>query len=470
MPFSYAQYNGDGSTRQFSVPFPFILRAHVKVFTGYDLAAGTGTELVDGIGFSWLSDTLVETAVAPALGQSLTVIRRTPSLDRLVVWQAGSPPTPRELNLADRQSFYLTQEQADFAQIGIDTAQQSLAAANAALAAISASVVYMPIAAVVNAPIFPSLNQRIEILNSTGIEADSRFIGVPGGFIGNAQLSVRAIWNGSKWQWVSYGVPDPDGRYLPKSGGAMTGQIDFVSGQGGLNRPNLLLNDVFKVNQRGYVSGTATTSFGQYTLDRWKVITSGQNLSWSASGGIRTVNVPAGGIEQVVEAGNMPAGTYIIDWDGDAGCFINGTQRFKNVPFSHPGNVDVQVGFFNNTLSRPKLERGSFSTPWFPRSIAEDLSLCQRYFWRTSASPALSFGSHVSGVVQTFRVQFPVTMRAAPVLASDFTGATLANISTVAWNNPSVDGARIVLTSNAVAAVCAFAFGSGNFISASAEL
>jgi hypothetical protein len=113
LALTYVQTPGNGTNRLFSVPFPFIVRAHVRVYLGYNVAAGTGAELVDGTGFTWLSDTQIQTTVAPAVGAVLTVIRKTPITEQLVVWASGSPPTPAELNTADLQNLYVIQELLD---------------------------------------------------------------------------------------------------------------------------------------------------------------------------------------------------------------------------------------------------------------------------------------------------------------------------------------------------------------------
>ena len=50
MPFSYVQYPGNGSTVTFTVPFPYLLRAHVKLYYGLSLQSGGYTQLlVDGV-------------------------------------------------------------------------------------------------------------------------------------------------------------------------------------------------------------------------------------------------------------------------------------------------------------------------------------------------------------------------------------------------------------------------------------
>ncbi len=110
-PFSFRSYEGNGTNRVFAVPFPFIVRAHIRVGLGYSPASDElETELEPGVGFTWVSDTSIQTTVAPATGQTLTVVRTTPIEDQLVVWSEGSPATPFQLNVADRQLLYVVQE------------------------------------------------------------------------------------------------------------------------------------------------------------------------------------------------------------------------------------------------------------------------------------------------------------------------------------------------------------------------
>ena len=140
MPFSYAQYTGNGSTTTFSVPFPYLLKAHVKVYLGYSLLDGTFTsELANGVGFNWTSATQIQTVAAPASGQTLTVIRQTPSTTRLVDWQDGSNLISDDLDTADLQNLYVVQEQQDRNNAAITQFGASAAAAEAAAAAAQAA-------------------------------------------------------------------------------------------------------------------------------------------------------------------------------------------------------------------------------------------------------------------------------------------------------------------------------------------
>ena len=210
MPLASVQYPGNGTNRLFSVPFPYILRAHVKVYLGYDVAAGTGTQLLDGTGFTWLSDTQIQTTVGPATGATLTIIRKTPNGSQLVVWAPGSPPTPVDLNTADLQSLYVIQELADLSDVALITATDSVNT-------VATVLPYEIVATVALIPALPTSGKRIEVLDSTGIQSLSPLTGVPAGFVGGPGLPVKLIWfaAGNTWQWVSYSPIDPDGRYAP---------------------------------------------------------------------------------------------------------------------------------------------------------------------------------------------------------------------------------------------------------------
>lgn len=114
MPLSYASYPGDGSTRDFAVPFPYLRRAHVRVGYGWDYFEDTLTqELSDPAGFTWISDTTIRLTTAPAIGATLTILRKTPNDQQLVPWTDGSNLQAYDINTADRQILYVVQELLD---------------------------------------------------------------------------------------------------------------------------------------------------------------------------------------------------------------------------------------------------------------------------------------------------------------------------------------------------------------------
>lgn len=115
MAYAYAQYTGNGSTTSFSVPFPYLLRAHVKLYYGLNLVTGgNDAVLVDGTNYSWTNATTVALTVAPPNGTVLTIRRETPTSSRLVDWSDGSNLTADSLDTADLQNFYTVQELQDY--------------------------------------------------------------------------------------------------------------------------------------------------------------------------------------------------------------------------------------------------------------------------------------------------------------------------------------------------------------------
>jgi hypothetical protein len=135
VPLSYAQYAGNGSTTTFSVPFPYLLKAHVKLYTGFSILSGTYTSLlVDGTDYTWTSSTQVQLSAAPANGVTLTVLRDTPDSSQLVPWQDGSNLIAEDLNIADLQNLYVVQEQQDRNDAGITQSTTAINTANAASA------------------------------------------------------------------------------------------------------------------------------------------------------------------------------------------------------------------------------------------------------------------------------------------------------------------------------------------------
>jgi hypothetical protein len=94
----------DGSTRLFSVPFPFIHQSHVIV--AVNLVAQ-----FQAVDFDWVSDTAIQFKTAPQ--GVLTLYRKTPIDEALVSFRNGATLTEDELNLAVLQNLYASQELRD---------------------------------------------------------------------------------------------------------------------------------------------------------------------------------------------------------------------------------------------------------------------------------------------------------------------------------------------------------------------
>ena len=199
---------------------------------------------------------------------------------------------------------------------------------------------------------------------------------------------------------------------------------------------NLLINGNPIINQRGYVSGTATSGANQYTLDRWRVVTSGQSITFTDSANVRTVTAPAGGIEQVIEGLNILSGTYVLNWTGTATATVDGTSVAKGGTVTLTGGTNATVRFIGGTFALAQLEPGTVATPFERRSYGQELALCQRYYIAETL-PAIRYGRDVaSSRLSTVWVDFPVTMRATPTTTQVTSGSV--GTQTVSASNRSL--------------------------------
>ena len=122
----------------------------------------------------------------------------------------------------------------------------------------------------------------------------------------------------------------------------------------------------------------------------------------------------------------------------------------------------------NLDLAQIKMEEGSVATPFEPRPIAQELALCQRYYFKTyNQSVAPGSGNQPAGYIRhrmavsnsslSPTISFPVTMRTNPTITvySPENGTSGALYSITDSNDKAVDYtehgsagiSRIVMTS-----------------------
>jgi len=188
---------------------------------------------------------------------------------------------------------------------------------------------------------------------------------------------------------------------------------------------NLIINGSGRINQRGYTSGTATSGANEYTLDRWRVVTSGQNLTFTGTDAGRVMTAPAGGVEQVIEGANIAGGTYVLNWTGTATATVDGNAVSKGGTFTLTANTNATVRMIGGTFSDVQVEAGSVATPFEFRSIGRELALCQRYYEDVPLGRVT--GYHSDTVRAGF--QWKEVKRTAPSVS--FSGSVLSNGASV---------------------------------------
>jgi hypothetical protein len=200
---------------------------------------------------------------------------------------------------------------------------------------------------------------------------------------------------------------------------------------GGLTMRNLLINAAGNINQRGYTSGTATTVANQYAIDRWKVVTAGQNLSWVASGVYSIFTAPAGGVSQIVESLNVLGGTYVLSWQGTATATVNGTAVANGGTIALAANTNATVTFSGGTFYLPQLELGAAATAFEFRGYAAELALCQRYFETGGLSLSVSTGTSngIGGIFKVTKRAVPAMVRTGQFISANEAGTVFSGVT-----------------------------------------
>lgn len=220
---------------------------------------------------------------------------------------------------------------------------------------------------------------------------------------------------------------------------ASLGPTDRIEFKG--SNPNLLINGDFRVNQRGQASYSASSS-ALYGVDRWRITTGGvfdvanKSLTTFASayigimqyienwealkGKTVTASIKATSGAVGIRFGFKTANTDLAYVDG----LVNTTGTLS-VSFTIPSDANYTnfyVAIWNRgaettTYDYVKLEIGSVATPFSPRPYAEELALCQRYYFKQQQANTIYNGFIFSTTVCRAYIYLPVTMRISPTLS-----------------------------------------------------
>ena len=320
MAITQNTYTGDGSTVLFSFTFEYLNESDIKITlndtptTAYTLATATS----------------IQFNTAPANGATIRIYRDT-DIDTLSAqFFPGSAIKAEDLNSNYTQNNYAAQE----AKRESDAA---VSAANSALSIVNSVLSYDPVVNVAAIPAAPSDGDRIEVLDSTGIESFTPLTGLPGGFTGASTLTVRLIYSVTTWVWQDYQSTDPDSRYLKVNGSStMTGNL--VMGTNGItdlvdptSDQDAATKNYVDDNSINNVVEDVTPQLGGNLDVNGNAITSTSNGNIVISpDGTGTVDVDSTRITSVADpTGNQDAATknYVDTRSGTKNRIINGDMR-----------------------------------------------------------------------------------------------------------------------------------------------
>lgn len=401
------RFAGDGTTTQYEINFvgQYIDRSHVKAYR-VDDATQVRTPVTITTG-QWLNATTITGFAPTPVGQTLVIYRDTPK-PPMVNFVDGSRFTEYNMDLVARQGLFVAMEALDaealvgedvddlmdYRDVAVAAAETATEKADEAEAsAIAASKLNLGDKA--SQPTTDNQGQPLRV----------------GATYYDTTMGQWRVWDGVEWgAGLSISLsndihsaaekPSPaDADELPIVDSAaswalkkltfahlkewLSGDLTVPSLNGGqlAGMRNKVINGAFTVNQAGYVSGGATAA-GDYTFDQWKVSATG-GITFSTVNGKTTVTIPpAQTLQQIIEAANLPGGTYVLSWEGTAQGRVNGGTYGASgaVTVTLAGGVNSTIEFNAGTLTNVQFEPGAVATPFEHRLYQAELKLC-KYYW-----------------------------------------------------------------------------------------
>lgn len=284
---------------------------------------------------------------------------------------------------------------------------------------------------------------------------------------------ASAFWLADRWQWTangSGGVAETSRQLFTPGQTAVPGEpahflrVGFTTARTGQTF-NVLRQKIESV--RTLAGKTATLTF--YAL--------------SSEGDFTLTTI----LQQNFGSGDSPSSTVTIE--AGSHTISNGWQRF-NVVLSIPsiagktigsdGNdaLDLQFGLPVNSTARLRIARVSLvegdasadPDPFASRHPAQELALCQRYFWRGLGGASFNQFTTGTGQAVSWHIGFPVTMRAEPTLSNSGL-ASGGSWSTLNFSIPTKDGGRLIgANSTSGNSTANITIDSGGYLEADAEL
>jgi hypothetical protein len=147
-------YEGDGVTKSYNVPMPYISRDHVNVYLDEVLQLAT-------MHYTWTNSSTVKFVNAPGDGSAIRIQRWTSPTSTLVDFVDGSTLRANDLDTAYLHTYYLSQEYSDSFNEVINEALLGIGTANGIVEVESTAIITELVARMIDSAAASTLQARI---------------------------------------------------------------------------------------------------------------------------------------------------------------------------------------------------------------------------------------------------------------------------------------------------------------------
>lgn len=177
-----------------------------------------------------------------------------------------------------------------------------------------------------------------------------------------------------------------------------------------LSLPNLLFNSSFLITDHG--GGNRTPGINVYGFNRWR----GSAI----------------GLKQTVEGASITSGNYTLSWAGGGTGSLNGVEGTSPITGALVEDTDADAEVPSDAVWA-KLEQGDNVTPYQRPDIGEDISKCNRYYYKYSDTNIGSLygllGNNRSWVSSVFPTMMRSIVNGSVVTDPSYSGCTNVRLS-----------------------------------------